>query len=96
MKFASTREIKIANDTMLIIDGYSNKKTIRGAFNDLVRFGSKFSADLNDLKFEDMNAKSECFSIEISEVPSASRYNEEKEEMEYADGNYYCYVKCLK
>lgn len=87
----------------ITIDGYSNAKTVNGAISDLGRYVMKhFSKSEGEALIQ---FKSECLSgfackdeymLTIKEVPCATNWNEETEEMEYTDGNYYLCMRFYK
>lgn len=88
----------------MTIDGYSNAKTINGAISEYGRYIMKHFSESEGSAL--VEYKQEClifpndndggYFFTIEEVPSASNWNDETEEMEYADGNWYlcmCFVK---
>lgn len=85
------------------IDGYSNKKTLKGALSDLAKAIEKYNKGEADalrssIKFneiEQVNTVPEggVYILEYEEVPSASQYNEETDEMEYAEGRWYVHTR---
>lgn len=90
----------IERETTITVDGYSSAKTMKGAIADFGRYIKKhFSEGEGENLIE---YKEECllsannsyggYFLEVEEVPCASNWNEEKEEMEYKDGYYFCLV----
>lgn len=88
---------------MINLDGYSRNKTLKGALKDLAREIAKINKDeaegiLNNL--DEMaamaagmlNMPGEWY-IEAEAVHGASRYSEKKDEIEYANGNWYLYIR---
>lgn len=99
MKFVGVVE---RSETMTI-DGYSNAKTINGAIAEFGRYIAKHFSEsegsaLVEYKQEClMNPSSDSdYYLTIEDVPSASNWNEETEEMEYADGNFYLCMRFVK
>ena len=91
-------EITKNKNGMINLDGYSNKKTVKGAYNDLMKEVAKINKD-EVISYEDnkeiINVKSSNeYEIEISEVGCASTYNDYGE-AEYKDANYYCYIRFI-
>lgn len=100
MKFAEA----ITRHGMVNLDGYSDRKTLRGALKDLAREVAKIDKGEADNILEYMNDTIQmvkdgmtnepgAWYIEAEEVSSACRYNEDTDEMEYADGNWYLYIR---
>ena len=91
---------------MVIVDGYSSAKSVRAALADFGRYISRIYSkpegelltnvteqDLQDGFLNVLNIPGEWY-CEVQEVPCASQYNEETDEVEYKDGyNYYVYVR---
>jgi len=85
------------------IDGYSNKKTLKGALADLAKAIEKYNKGEADalrssIKFneiEQVNTVPEggVYILEYEEVPSASNWNEETEEMEYKPAHWYIHTR---
>lgn len=89
---------------MINLDGYSDRKTLRGALRDLAREVAKidkgeadgitnYMADTLALVREGMSNEPGCWYIEAQEVESACQWNEDTDEMEYADGHWYLYIR---
>ena len=89
---------------MINLDGYSRNKTLKGALKDLAREVAKLdegeaNAITNNLNetvqmvAEGMPSEAGCYYIEAEEVHCASRYSEKKDEMEYAEGHWYLYIR---
>lgn len=89
---------------MINLDGYSRNKTLKGALKDLAREVARIdegeaSAITNNLNetvqmvAEGMPNEAGCYYIEVEEVHCASCYSEEKDEIEYAEGNWYIYIR---
>lgn len=90
----------------IIIDGYTSNKTERGIIKDVAKVVAKYDKDEADallacLKMGLNEYNNPCvkaseseggYFFEYEEVPCATRYNEETEEMEYKEGyyNYFC------
>ena len=95
----------IERENTITIDGYTSNKTERGIIKDVARAVEKYdkveaNALLESLKygideynkpFVKNNYNIECYCFEYEEVPCATRYNEEKDEVEYKEGyhNYF-------
>ena len=90
-----------------IVDGYSDKKTEAGAIKDFGRFiEKKFNngegqALIDCVKFGEspvvpVSQAGGGYFFEIEEVCGASQFNDETDEMEYADGNFYLVIKFFK
>lgn len=89
------------------IDGYSNKKTIKGALEDLAKALDKYDENEADglrtaisaNEIEQIHAirgeGSAQYILEYEEVPLASRYNE-NEEMEYKPAKWYLHTRIVK
>ena len=81
-----------------ILDGYSNAKTIKGALKDLAKEVAKISESESNCIIENMNdtisnlnmehAK-DCYFINCEDVSCATKWNENKESIEYKNGNFY-------
>ena len=89
---------------MINLDGYSDRKTLRGALKDLAREVAKidkgeadgiteYMDDTMVMVREGMTNEPGAWYIEAEEVSCASRFNEDADEMEYADGNWYLYIR---
>ena len=88
---------------MVNIDGYSRNKTLKGALSDLAREVAKIDkieaeAILNNLDetaeiASDMANIPDAYYIEAQEVPCASRRSEKTDEIEYAEGCWYLYIR---
>ena len=90
------------------IDGYSNKKTLKGAIKDLAKAVDTFDKGEGDylrglvkdnelsMVKPDKTIGANQYILEWENVPSASRFNEDKDEMEYKDANYYLHIRFLK
>lgn len=91
---------------MVTIDGYSSAKSTRAALADMGRYIARIynkaegellmnvtNKDLSD-GFLNIENISGCWYCECEEVPCASIYNEETDEVESKDGyNYYVFVR---
>ncbi|MEY8352572.1 hypothetical protein AALB39_04355 [Lachnospiraceae bacterium 54-53] len=89
-------------DTMTV-DGYSNAKTINGAISEFGRYIVKHFSKSEGSALIENKQECLCFPVvdneyffTIEEVPCATQWNEESEEMEYADGNYYLCMRFVK
>lgn len=97
----------IARKDTITIDGYTSNKTERGIIKDVARVVSKYDqSEANTLldylkmglnKYNTPFAKASwkwrrLFLWNMNEVPYATRYNEETDEMKYKEGyyNYFC------
>lgn len=94
----------IERTNSVTIDGYSNRKTLTAAIKDMgrtvARLVDKSEGDfiVNYPEESLISAKDSDggFFLEIEEAPCASNYNEETEEMEYAEANWYICCRVLK
>lgn len=86
------------------IDGYSNRKTEATAIRE---FGRWIAKNANKEEGESIveygldslvSAKDSCggYFLEIEEVPGACDWDEEKEEMNYADARFYLCCRIVK
>ena len=89
---------------MINLDGYSRNKTLKGALNDLAREVAKIDEGEGDaitnnideymgMVIDGMLNEVGCFYIEAEEVGCASRYSEKNDEIEYAEGHWYLYIR---
>lgn len=89
---------------MINLDGYSTRKTLRGALNDLAREVAKidkgeadniteYMDDTMAMVLDGMTNEPGAWYIEAEEVNCASRFNEDTDEMEYTDANWYLYIR---
>lgn len=91
------------------IDGYSNAKTLNGVMHDIAKimknicpcevqtFMTKGKQDAIDLLDCTPESSEGGFFVEIEEVPCATQYNEDADEMEYKDGyNFYFCTRVVK
>lgn len=99
MKFVGA----IERSNTMTVDGYSNAKTINGAISEFGRYIAKHFDETEGSAL--VEYKSECllnpindedYLLTIEEVGCACNWNEETEEMEYADGNYYLCMRFVK
>ena len=104
---AVIRPATAENSEMVDIDGYSNKKTLNGAIRDLAKAVAKYNkieanALLDMIKTGELQQytpdmytdKSNIgYLLDWEEVGSATRLNEETDEVEYADGRWYLHVR---
>lgn len=89
---------------MVTVDGYSKAKTVKGAIADMGRYIAKHfnETEGNFLRKykEDALLPAKCsdggYYLEVEEVPCASRWHEDTEEMEYKDANYYVVCRFCK
>lgn len=88
---------------MINLDGYSRNKTLKGALKDLAREVAKIDEgegntitnnidEMAGMATDMMNIPNEWY-IEAQEVHCATRYSEKKDEMEYAEGHWYLYIR---
>ena len=87
------------------VDGYSDRKTLSGAIREIGREISKIDAGEGELITKNAHTKEDALSLlvqntsadtycfEMEDVPCASRYNEETDEVEYQEGNYYFHIR---
>lgn len=102
---------KIERENAIIVDGYSDKKTLNGAIKDFGRFiENKFHNGEGQLLIDMVNdgidetntpfipAKSSDggYFFEVEDVGCASKYDNITEEMEYKDANFYFVIRFLK
>jgi hypothetical protein len=95
MIFTSIRK----QNGICVIDGYSNKKTIKGALSDINKEVSKIdqseAASLKQFGMDNVNKDfgDDCdYQISITEVPNASIYLND-EVVDYQEANFYCYIR---
>lgn len=89
------------------IDGYSNKKTVKGALEDLAKALDKYSkleADslrgaISANELEQIHAVRDAggaqYILEYEEVPGASQWNDAKDEMEYKPAKWYVHTRIV-
>lgn len=94
----------IERDDSIIVDGYSNRKSIAAALKDMGRFirdnldkgeGENIIENPEEVRISERE-KREGYFLEAEEVPCASNWNEETEEMEYAAGRWYIVCRFIK
>ena len=89
---------------MINLDGYSRNKTLKGALKDLAREVAKIDEGEGNTITENIDEyvgmiadgminEPGCYYIEAEEVHCASRYSEKNDELEYAEGNCYLYIR---
>lgn len=89
---------------MINLDGYSRNKTLKGALKDLAREVAKIDEGEGNTITENIDEyvgmiadgminEPGCYYIEAEEVHCASRYSEKNDEMEYAEGHWYLYIR---
>ena len=89
---------------MINLDGYSRNKTLKGALMDLAREVAKIDEgeghtitnnidEYTGMVVDGMPNEAGCYYIEAEEVHCATRYSEKKDEMEYAEGHWYLYIR---
>lgn len=100
----------IERENTITIDGYTSNKTERGVIKDVARAIEKYDKGEADFLLEmlkmgidecnnpfvkNVDGNSYCF--EYEEVPCATMYNEETDEVEYKEGycNYFC-IRLIK
>ena len=95
----------IERDDSIIVDGYSNRKSIAAALKDMGRFirdnldkgeGECIIETPEEVRISAKEKREGCYFLEAEEVPCASNWNEETEEMEYADGRWYIVCRFIK
>lgn len=96
----------IVREDTITVDGYTSNKTERGIIKDVARAIEKYDQgesnfllemlkmgidEYNDPFVKAVNSGGGYF-FEYEEVPCATRYNEETDEVEYKEGyhNYFC------
>lgn len=96
----------IVREDTITVDGYTSNKTERGIIKDVARAIEKYDQgesnfllemlkmgidEYNDPFVKAANSSGGYF-FEYEEVPCATRYNEETDEVEYKEGyhNYFC------
>lgn len=88
----------VRNENMIVVDGYSNKKTIKGAIADLAKEVAKVSeieaTNLKEYGLELMETMSEDddYYIECEEVATATKINS-NDEIEYKEAKYYLMIR---
>lgn len=96
----------IEKKSVITIDGYTSNKTINGIVKDVAKVikhyseseaqalldALKFGIDENNTPFVKSADSCGGYFFEYEEVPCATRYNEETDEIEYKEGfkNYFC------
>ncbi len=86
------------------VDGYSSCKTVKGAIKEFGRWIAEHVSEsegksMIDYPEESILSANESYGgyfLEIEEVPCASDWDEEKQEMKYADGRYYICCRICK
>jgi hypothetical protein len=101
----------IERENTVTVDGYSDRKTISGAVKDFGRYIEKkyhngegqciiniVKDGISETNNPFVSPKDSCggYFFEIEEVPCASRYDEETDEMEYKEANYYLCMRFVK
>lgn len=101
----------IERQNTITIDGYTSNKTEKGIIKDVARALEKYDKDASDCLLECLKHYNKVFNhpfvksinsdggyfFEYEEVPCASSWNEETEEMEYKDGyNTYFVIRICK
>ncbi len=94
----------IDRDSTVTIDGYSNRKTAKAAIKEFGRWIAKHVNEdegkaIMDYPEESLLPASEScggYFLEIEKVPGASEWDEEKEEMKYAAGEWYLVCRIVK
>ena len=97
----------IEHETTITVDGYSNRKTIKAAIKEMGRYirdnlNQEEGQSIIDYPEEcilPIWAKQErdCFFLEVEEVPGASYYDEDADEVVgYTDANYYICCRFVK
>ena len=99
MKFVEITD----RDGIVSIDGYSNKKTLLGAIREMGRLISALGYDEGDwiVRYGKESLCPNCmdphtYCLEVEEVPCASQFNEDADEMEYAEGRWYVFCRFIK
>lgn len=96
----------IERENTITIDGYTSNKTEKGIIRDVARTikpyseseaqalldALKFGIDENNTPFVKSADSCGGYFFEYEEIPCATRYNEETDEIEYKEGfkNYFC------
>ena len=92
------------NCTTFNVDGYTTKKTILGAVHEIGKFISEIEEEegtiLTSIKTEKeakealiRNTSADSYCFELEEVSCASMYDEEADEILYAEGKYYFHIR---
>lgn len=94
--------------TFIDIDGYSNKTTIKGALSDLAKALDKYdkyeadylrtaisSGEIEEIKPNKEDGAGQ-YILEYEEVPSAARYIEGTEDMEYKPAKWYIHTRIVR
>ena len=100
MKFAGI----IERAETVTVDGYSNRKTAKAAIKEMGRYirdnvNETEGNAIIDYPEESLLSASESYGgyfLEIEEVPCASQYNEDTDEVEYDEANYYIVCRIVK
>jgi len=102
LKFTGVIERK---DT-ITIDGYSNRKTLKAAFNELAKEVAKYDeieamgiTNMNKSDIEDIQQfenYADSYYVEVQEVGCASKWNNETDGMEYDEANFYLLIRFVK
>jgi hypothetical protein len=95
----------IERQKTMTVDGYSNAKTINGAIAEFGRyimkhFSESEGSSLVEYKQECLLDSKKCedggYYFVIEEVECATNWNENTNEMEYADGKWYLCIRFVK
>lgn len=86
------------------VDGYSNRKSATAAIKEMGRYIRDNVSETEgnaiiDYPEESLLSASESYGgyfLEIEEVPCASQYNEDTDEVEYDEANYYIVCRIVK
>lgn len=101
MKFVEATERK----ETITVDGYSTCKTLKGALKDMGRWIEKTYANgegealidmVNDNEITTIKGGVNEYALDYEEVEGASRWNDETDDMEYANGNWYIMIRFVK
>lgn len=102
---------KIERESTIIVDGYSNKKTLNGAIKDIGRFiekkfhngeGQSLVDMVNDgideynSPFIPAKMSGGGYFFEMEEVGCASKFDPITDAMEYEEANYYFVIRFCK
>lgn len=87
---------------MVIVDGYSNRKAVKTAIKDMGRWvrdnldkgeGQLIIDYPEEVRISFDAKKQGGYFLEVEEVPCASKWHEDTDEMEYEEANYYVVVR---
>lgn len=95
----------IESTNHITVDGYSNRKTLKAALKDMGRFirdnldkgeGQCIIDYPEEVRVSWLDKIGGSYFLEAEEVPCASQFNEDTDEVEYADGRWYIVCRFVK